>query len=198
MRIFCFGDSNTYGYDARSMLGERLGANERWPEILGKISGWEVVNEGMNGREIPESPWFLERFDHLLSACAPVDLLFLMLGSNDLLNSYCPDIENIGSRMEKFVKHVLKHPAVDGRGKKIILAAPPPVEIGCYGEEYVCYDRESHKFGACYGTIAKQYGLRFADTAGWELPLAHDGVHLTPEGHMRFADQVWMMMQKFV
>ena len=198
MRIFCFGDFNTYGYDARSMLGERLGGNERWPEILGKLSGWEVVNEGMNGREIPESPWFLERFDRLLSACAPVDLLFLMLGSNDLLNSYCPDIENIGSRMEKFVKHVRKHPAVDGRGEKIILAAPPPVEIGCCGEQYVCYDRESHKFGACYETIAKQYGLRFADTAGWELPLAHDGVHLTPEGHMRFAEQVWMLMEKFL
>lgn len=121
-----------------------------------------------------------------------------MLGSNDLLNSYRPDIENIGSWMEKFVKHVRKHPVVDGRGEKIILAAPPPVEIGCCGEEYVCYDRESHKFGACYETIAKQYGLRFADTAGWELPLAHDGVHLTPEGHMRFADQVWMLMQKFL
>ena len=180
------------------MLGERLGGNERWPEILGKLSGWEVVNEGMNGREIPESPWFLERFDRLLSACAPVDLLFLMLGSNDLLNSYCPDIENIGSRMEKFVKHVRKHPAVDGRGEKMILAAPPPVEIGCCGEQYVFYDRESHKFGACYETIAKQYGLRFADTAGWELPLAHDGVHLTSEGHMRFAEQVWMLMEKFL
>ena len=119
MRIFCFGDSNTYGYDARSMLGERLGANERWPEILGKISGWEVVNEGMNGREIPESPWFLERFDHLLSACAPVDLLFLMLGSNDLLNSYCPDIENIGSRMEKFVKQ--STPRWMGEEKKLFL-----------------------------------------------------------------------------
>ena len=59
MRIFCFGDSNTYGYDARSLLRERLGENERWPEILGKLSGWEVLNEGMNGREIPESPWFL-------------------------------------------------------------------------------------------------------------------------------------------
>ena len=34
MRIFCFGDSNTYGYDARSRLGERLPAWERWPEIL--------------------------------------------------------------------------------------------------------------------------------------------------------------------
>lgn len=121
-----------------------------------------------------------------------------MLGSNDLLNSYCPDIENIGSRMEKFVKHVRKHPAVDGRGEKMILAAPPPVEIGCCGEQYVCYDRESHKFGACYETIAKQYGLRFADTAGWELPLAHDGVHLTSEGHMRFAEQVWMLMEKFL
>ena len=119
MRMFCFGDSNTYGYDARSMLGERLLERERWPEILGKLSGWEVINEGMNGREIPESPWFLERFDHLLSESAPVDFVFLMLGSNDLLNAYRPDMEEIGIRMERFIKHVLKHPTVNGRGEKV-------------------------------------------------------------------------------
>lgn len=34
---------------------------------LGKLSGWEVVNEGRNGREIPESPWFLERLPALYS-----------------------------------------------------------------------------------------------------------------------------------
>lgn len=184
------------GDDARSMLGERLSESERWPEILGKFSGWEVVNEGMNGREIPESPWFLERFDHLLSESAPVDFVFLMLGSNDLLNAYRPDMEEIGTRMERFIKHVLKHPAVNGRGEMVFLMAPPPTDIGCCGEEYTCYDRESHKFGACYRAIADRYGLRFADTAGWELPLAHDGVHLTPEGHVKFANQVWTLMQK--
>ena len=47
-KIVCFGDSNTYGYDARSFFGERLPENERWPEILGALSGWEIINEGVN------------------------------------------------------------------------------------------------------------------------------------------------------
>lgn len=56
-RMVCFGDSNTYGYDAGSRLGRRLGEEERWPEILAARFGWETANEGMNGREIPEG-WF--------------------------------------------------------------------------------------------------------------------------------------------
>ena len=47
--VFCFGDSNTYGYDARSMFGERLPEEERWPAVLKSLSGWNVINEGTAG-----------------------------------------------------------------------------------------------------------------------------------------------------
>lgn len=55
MRILCFGDSNTYGCDPRSLLGERYPPNARWPELL-RSSGWEAVNCGQNGREVPTGP----------------------------------------------------------------------------------------------------------------------------------------------
>lgn len=76
MRIFCFGDSNTYGYDARSYLGERLPAGERWPEILGEQYGWEIQNEGMNGRKIPGETWSLAGFDRALLNWGETDLHF--------------------------------------------------------------------------------------------------------------------------
>lgn len=193
MHIFCFGDSNTYGYDACSRFGERLPETQRWPELLERLSGWKVKNEGMNGREIPQDAWFLERFDHLLSEASgdlPVDLLVIMLGSNDLLNLYRPDMTEIGERMEQFIRHVLNHPSVAGKGEKILLIAPPPTDIGRFEEAEAWYDREAERFGACYQRIAEQYGLRFADAGAWGIPLAHDGVHFTPEGHQRFAKEV--------
>lgn len=194
MRMFCFGDSNTYGYDARSMYGNRLPETQRWPDILQRRSGWEIINGGLNGRKIPKEPWALERFDQQLAECAPADLIFIMLGTNDLLMSGFPDMNRIGERMETFVRHVLAHPAVAENGKKCLLAAPPLTGIGRLRKEDACYDREAEKFGACYGKIAERYGLLFADASGWELPLAHDGIHLSPEGHMLFAEKLWALL----
>lgn len=193
-KMVCFGDSNTYGYDARSFFGERLAETERWPEILGALSGWEIINEGRNGREIPHEPRALDSFDRLLSQCKAFDQIWILLGSNDLLNSYVPEIGAVGERMDRFVAHVLGHPLVGGNGGKILLIAPPRVDIGRFREEDGCYDRESGKFGSCYEKIASRYGLGFADAGRWELLLAHDGVHLTPEGHRRMAEKLWERM----
>lgn len=188
-RMVCFGDSNTYGYDAGSRLGRRLGEEERWPEILAARFGWETANEGMNGREIPEG-WFLQRFDQLMDREPPFALLAVMLGTNDIFNSFSPDACEIGKKMEVFVEHILKHPRFRGEGKKVLLIAPAPTDIGRYGEEEALYDREVQALGPVYRQIAEKYGLRFADASGWEIPLAHDGVHFTGEGHRRFAERL--------
>ena len=190
MRIFCFGDSNTYGYDARSRFGERLPAGERWPEILAEQYGWEIQNEGMNGRKIPGEAWSLAGFDRALLNWGETDLLLIMLGTNDLLGVCFPDMEEVGTSMERFVRHVLKNPQIAGKGDRILLIAPPPTEIGRFGEYGLPFDRESMKFGSCYEKIAEEYGLRFADAGRWGISLAHDGVHFTPEGHGIFAKRL--------
>ena len=195
-RIFCFGDSNTYGYDACSMYGNRLPKTQRWTDILQQLSGWEVINKGLNGRKIPKEPWSLERFDQQLSECGSVDLVFVMLGTNDLLGSGYPDMERIGTRMDQFARHVLVHPAVEEKGERFLLAAPPPISIGRFRKEDSCYDREAEKFGDCYRKIAASCGLRFADTGGWGLSLAHDGIHLSPKGHRSFAKKLWELLSE--
>ena len=53
MRVLCFGDSNTYGYDPRGFFGDRYDAEDRWVDLLAKQTGWDVINLGANGREIP-------------------------------------------------------------------------------------------------------------------------------------------------
>ncbi|MEZ5476212.1 MAG: hypothetical protein R3E95_01535 [Thiolinea sp.] len=49
-RILCFGDSNTWGYEPAT--GERYDRDTRWPTVMATAlgAGYEVVEEGMNGR----------------------------------------------------------------------------------------------------------------------------------------------------
>ena len=81
VRILCFGDSNTYGYDPRGFFGDRYGAEDRWVDLLAKQTGHEIINAGANGREIPRSPYALR----LLTQQQEVDIFLAMLGTNDLL-----------------------------------------------------------------------------------------------------------------
>ena len=50
MKILCIGDSNTYGYDPRSYLGDRYPAEVRWTD---RLENCEVINCGVNGMTIP-------------------------------------------------------------------------------------------------------------------------------------------------
>ena len=86
MRLVCFGDSNTYGYDPRSFFGGRYPAECRWTDLLAERTGLEVVNLGQNGREIPPGAGSLS------GLLRRDDLLVVMLGDNDLL--YPPPIPN--------------------------------------------------------------------------------------------------------
>lgn len=111
MNVICFGNSNTYGYDPRSYLGGRYGADSRWVDILAAETGWTVRNMGENGREIPTSaPNFP----------ADTDLLIVMLGTNDLLQDRSP--EQAVDRLERFLSGI----PLDR--SKILLIAPPPVQ----------------------------------------------------------------------
>ena len=82
--VLCYGDSNTYGYDPRSFLGDRYAKDIRWTGILDGTSDWSVTCCGQNGREIPTQPRQWEEVRELLRQAGP-DVFAVMLGSNDLL-----------------------------------------------------------------------------------------------------------------
>ena len=95
MKVICFGDSNTYGYDPRGYFGGRYDADSRWVDILAAETGWTACNMGENGREIPSAaPAFP----------ADTDLLIVMLGTNDLLQGRSP--EQAAERLEQFLTAV--------------------------------------------------------------------------------------------
>lgn len=92
MNVICFGDSNTYGYDPRTWLGDRYAPDSRWVDLLAAETGWTVYNMGENGRQIPYAAPVFPR---------DTDLLILMLGTNDLLQGKQP--EQAIAQLERFL-----------------------------------------------------------------------------------------------
>lgn len=169
MKVLCFGDSNTYGYDPRGYFGGRYGVDSRWVDILAKETGWTISNIGQNGREIPSAvPVFL----------ADTDLLIIMLGTNDLLQGCSP--EQAAEKLERFLSGI----PLDR--SKILLIAPPPVTMGAWVPSAKLID-DSRTFARLCQTLSERMGIRFADAGKWDIPLAYDGVHFTEQGHKAFA-----------
>ena len=81
MRLLCFGDSNTYGFDPRDFGGEPYDDGSRWVDLLAKHTKCKVINGGSNGRTIPVDPHLRPSRIQYVNA----DILLIMLGTNDLL-----------------------------------------------------------------------------------------------------------------
>lgn len=169
MNVICFGDSNTYGYDPRGYFGGRYGADSRWVDILAAETGWTIHNLGQNGREIPPDAPVLP---------ADTDLLIVLLGTNDLLQGRSP--VQAADRLERFLA------AVPLERSKILLIAPPPMELGEWVPSHQRAD-DSRAFARLCRTVAARLGIRFADAGAWCVSLTYDGVHFTAQGHRAFA-----------
>ena len=172
MNIICFGDSNTYGYDPRGYFGGRYDGDSRWVDILASETGWTVSNMGENGREIPSAAPVLPE---------DTDLLIIMLGTNDLLQGRSP--EQAAEKLNRFLSGI----SLDQN--KILLIAPPPVQLGAWVPNQQLID-DSRTFAQLCQTLAEHLGIRFADAGKWDIPLAYDGVHFTEQGHKTFAAEL--------
>ena len=177
LRILCFGDSNTYGYDPRGFFGDRYGAEDRWVDLLAKQTGHECINAGANGREIPRNPYALR----LLTEHTSVDIFLVMLGTNDLLQGATSQVA--ADRMDAFLNQLLPH------RKQILLVAPPPMKSGAWvpTDELVS---ESIHLAEEYKLLTEKMNIPFVDTREWNIELTFDGVHFTEAGHHTFSENL--------
>ena len=166
MKVICYGDSNTWGYDPFDKFGQHY--SRRWTDILAEKTGWKVVNEGVNGREVPDTPVCLDE---------DTDLFLVMLGTNDLLQLDTP--EAAAARMEVFLS--------GGDPEKLVLIAPPAMVWGEWVQEQELID-DSVRMARLYEALAGRMGVRFVDAGQWKVPLCFDGVHFTEDGQSVFAE----------
>lgn len=164
MNAVCFGDSNTYGYDPRGPIADRL--PETWCSLLG------IRNLGENGRTVPRTDWEAAQLQRWLAAHPETETVLILLGTNDLLMGY--GVQRTADAMDAFLSALVR----DFPGRRFLLLSPPPIAF-----PEVPLDLLAEHYAA----LAKHYGISFLDIHHWPLPLAHDGVHLSEEGHKTLA-----------
>ena len=181
MRILCLGDSNTWGYDSRSLFGDRYPSNIRWTGILNR-SDHTVINLGMNGMCVPAAAQ-LDWITGVIKKELPVDRVIVMLGTNNLLRN--DSAQQTGSDL----LHLLETLKTMVPAERILLIAPVTLQKGTWveGESMI---RASEQFSEVCRAVSETAGTAFLDASKWQIPLLYDGVHFTEEGHAKFAEQV--------
>ncbi len=174
MKVICFGDSNTFGYNPHARCGEVY--DHRWTDILAEKTGWQVINEGVNGREVPDEPVLVPD---------DIDLYIVMLGTNDLLQLDTP--EAAADRMKVFLSGFACH--------KLLLIAPPPMIPGEWVQDEELIE-DSLRLAKLYKALCEDHGIRFVDAGDWNVPLSYDGVHFTEEGQRVFAEGLFHALCK--
>lgn len=203
LRIACFGDSNTYGFDPRMGGFGRYPDSVRWTGRLNALPGVTVRNLGMNGAGIPFNANYLSE---IYRAEKP-DVITVMFGSNDVLEkvAYAEQIrlslspgetaERVAQTMRRFITDVKER--LEGRGRpEIILIAPPAMTRGTWTDERII--EEMKRLAPLYREVASDLGVTFADASSWPLELCFDGVHLTEEGHRVFYENMRVVLAKTI
>ena len=208
--IVCLGDSNTHGYCADPADcadgGNRFNENERWPRVLEKLLGEEylVLEEGLSGRTTVFQDPLHECMDALsvaypiLMSHEPVDLLVIMLGTNDTKDRLGMNAACIGLGMERLVRKCMSVDCWGNHGPNVLIVAPPPIgdELNdpCMGEH--CAEK-SRGIAMYYQERAELIGCHFMDANGCELN-SIDYMHLTRKGHAQLAERVAALVPQIV
>ena len=147
---------------------------------------YDVNNQGYNGLSIPNSDSTITSIGRSIKEWSP-DLIFIMIGSNDLLNMSPASCEKVGDRLRRFLSVLCNY--IPEYVQKMVVIAPPKMSLGDWTDSDIV--SESQKFGTVYESIASEMGLRFLNACEWDLPLCYDGVHLTEEAHLRFLRKLY-------
>lgn len=200
--IVCFGDSNTHGYCA--VTGGRFDEAQRWCCLLQQRLGEDylVIEEGLSGRTtcftdpIHEGLNGLDYIYPCLMSHEPVDLLVIMLGTNDTKERFGSSAECIALGMKRLVAKAIATTDCWSGGKPNILIVSPQNIDAKYLDSDVggtmgrgCAEK-STGLAREFAKTAELMNCHFMDAdAAITAPVNDiDYMHLTQEGHRQLAD----------
>ncbi|MDR2803681.1 MAG: SGNH/GDSL hydrolase family protein [Treponema sp.] len=200
--ILCYGDSNTYGYIPAT--GERYDHKTRWPMALERIlnrncadgTEWWVDEEGLNGRTSSfDDPVELERngLKHILpilKSHKPLNIVAVMLGTNDLKRRFNPSPYDISQGVLNVVKAIQYSETGPGNGapKVLVICPPPLLDSSVFGDIFSGSAAISKKLPPYYRDICEESGAAFLDAGSVIKTSPVDGVHFEPNEHLRLAE----------
>jgi lysophospholipase L1-like esterase len=195
--VLCYGDSNTWGYDPET--ANRFPRTVRWPGVLQQALGdeWHVVEEGLNGRTTTlDSPVAAGKngLDYLvpcLDSHAPLDVVVIYLGTNDLAERYAltaTDIARAAARLAVVVRQ--SSAGVNGSAPLPILASPPPVGDATWTEDWAGAPAKSAVLSERFAAVGAEFGLEVIELGRVTRYSPIDGIHLDAAGHAAVAGLV--------
>jgi len=196
--VLCFGDSNTWGWNPATQ--ERYARHERWPGVLRQElgEGYLVIEEGLNGRTtVWDDP--IEGYKNgqeylipCLETHKPIDLVVIMLGTNDLKMRFSLPACDIAAGAGVLVEIVQKSetgPA--GRAPQVLLIAPPPLgELSEFAEMLDGGLAKSTRFSECFRQVAAERECPLLDASEVVVSSDIDGVHLELSEHRKLGQAV--------
>lgn len=204
-QILCFGDSNTYGLIPKTT--DRYDWNTRWTGIIGEKlvnKGYRIIEEGLCGRTtIFDDPLRIGRrgtelLPVILETHKPVDIVILMLGTNDCKSFYDASASVIGLGMKKLIGQV-RNAAPKA---KILLISP--IHLG--DDIWDGYDLEfnadsvktSKNIGSVYKRIADEEQIDYLAASDYALPSKEDREHLNQDGHKALARAIVNQLEQMI
>ncbi len=205
-RILCYGDSNTWGHDP--ITKERFDDKTRWTRVLGQTLGpdYEVIEEGLNGRTtVWDDP--LEGYKNgreylvpCLETHRPMDLVIIMLGTNDLKKRFSVSAGDIAQGVGVLVSIVQGSTAGrQGKAPSILILVPPPTTtLTEYAEAFDDAENKSRKFAASYKLMAQEMGCAYLDTSTIVEVSPVDGIHFEASEHRKLGNAVAIKVKELV
>ena len=201
-KIVCYGDSNTYGYNPEN--GFRYEYEERWTTILQKElkDSAIVIPEGLNGRttsfedELRPGRNGATYLDPCLHSHGPIDLVVLMLGTNDCKTIFGASAEIIGKGIARLLEQINQY------ADKMKVLVISPIYLGekvwqdGYDQEFSPESVEvSKKLEPVYEKVAGKYGKRFMRAADYANPSEADQEHMDGQSHKILADAIYRKLE---
>jgi len=196
--ILCYGDSNTWGYDPATQ--KRFPRDTRWSGVLRSElgEGHIVIEEGLNGRTtVWDDPIELDKngatyLRPCIQTHKPMDLVIIMLGTNDLKTRFSLPASDIASGAGVLVDIVQKSDTgIGGEAPKVLLIAPPPaVKLTGFEEMFENAVEKSGNFARHYRRVSNEKVCHYLNAGDHVESSTLDGIHLEVDMHTRLGKAV--------
>lgn len=197
--ILCYGDSNTFGWDAQK--NKRLSKDDRWTGVIQKKLGEEynIIEEGLPGRT---TVWYdpvmnlISGADYLrpcLCSHEPIDMVIFMLGTNDLKYIFSASPYDVSLGMERIIR-IASYFTTEIK--------PTPPKIFLISPAFICNPKEefirmfknaeekSKELAAYYNILSTKYHTLFCDASKIVEPSKYDGLHLNSDNQKILGTQI--------
>ncbi len=205
--ILCYGDSNTWGSNPVDGA-PRYGLDERWPGVLRNTlgEGYWVIEEGLGGRTtVWDDPIEGDKngktyLPPCLNSHKPLDLVIIMLGTNDLKMRFSVPAFDIANGVGALVDIVHKsETGIDDGAPKVLVIAPPPItKLTGFAEMFKGAGPKAEQFGVEYARMASEKGIAFLDAGQVIVSSDIDGIHFEVDEHRKLGEAVAAKVRELV